>query len=109
MTGLERASTIIQRMNDLRAGTRVRITGREAEVIGRIEMISAQDEPTIPGFRDDEQTAAILREWGVTRIAYISYRIPDEQEVMFCALEVKGAWRDLDGKPLELEIVGQHG
>jgi hypothetical protein len=50
-----------------------------------------------------------MREWGVTRVAMISYHANREQELMFAALEVDGEWYDLQRQHLTLEVVGHEG
>jgi hypothetical protein len=75
-------------------------------VFGRIEEIRTPAElPTLPGMSADE-AREILAEWGVSRMAWITYHASPEQQYMFVALEIDGKWFDLHRQELELEIVG---
>src|SRR5262245_52574869 len=99
---------------ELRMFTRVKISvagGRTA--IGRIEDIRRpEDMPDIAGSgapTDGEfAPRSILKEWGVSRLAMISYDVWPGQTVMFAALEIGGAWYDLKRQELVLEVVGQY-
>ena len=66
--------------------------------------------PDLAGFttRGEFSPRAIMREWGVTRVAMIRYHVRPDQELMFAALEVDGGdWYDLQHQRLTLEVVGQ--
>lgn len=94
--------------NELRVFTRVLISAEGIPtVIGRIEDIRQPAE--LPDL--DEMRAAlprsILEEWGVSRVAMISYYQFPGSQVMFCALEIGGSWFDLKRRELSLEVVGQ--
>ena len=99
-------------MADLRVNTKVRISAPGVgECIGRIEDIrSVDDMPDLPGFEKEGEFAPreILREWGVTRHAAISYHAGPDQDVIFAALEIDGEWYDQRQQKLTLEIVGQY-
>ncbi len=95
---------------ELRVLTRVRISAEGIPAcIGRIEDIRPIAElPDTDEMRADVPRS-ILAEWGVTRVAMISYYQFPEQQVMFAALELGGLWFDLQRKELMLEVVGQRG
>jgi hypothetical protein len=99
-------------MADLRMNTKVRISAPGVGAcVGRVEDIRPVEEmPDLPGFETTGEFAPreILREWGVTRHASISYHMTPEQEVMFSAFEVGGEWYDLKRQKLTLEIIGQY-
>jgi hypothetical protein len=89
-----------------RPNQRIRISGAAGEVFGRIEEIRTPAElPALPGMSADE-AREILAEWGVSRMAWITYHASPEQQYMFVALEIDGKWFDLHRQELELEIVG---
>jgi hypothetical protein len=96
---------------DLRIGTRVSITGAAAGAIGRIEQIWPIDMVEfVPGV--DASGDAMRREWkawGVARVALISFHVTRYCEAMFAAYEVAGAWFDLRGNPIALEVIGHAG
>lgn len=98
-------------MSELRNLTRVRISGPPGVCIGRIEDIRPVAEmPDLPGFAVAGEFAPheILREWGVTRHATISYRLDSGPEVVFGALEIAGKWFDLQRQHITLEVIGQY-
>lgn len=90
--------------------TRVKISAEGLETcIGRIEDIRPPSEvPDIPDVMAGEIPRSILEEWGVTRIAMISYHNYPGQQVMFAALEIADKWYDLKQQELTLEVVGQY-
>ena len=97
-------------MENLRVLTRVRISGAAGVCVGRIEDIRPIDEmPDITGFAlgGDFAPVQILRDMGVARCALISYFATDHDEVMFVAMEIDGAWYDLQRQALTLEVIGQ--
>lgn len=94
-------------MENLRVLTRVRISGAAGVCIGRIEDIRTIDE--LPEIPDQIMPTEILRDMGVTRIAAVSYFATDHDEVLFFALEIGGAWFDLQRQRIELEVIGQQG
>jgi hypothetical protein len=100
-------------MSELRHLTRVRICapGRGA-CIGRIEDIRTPDDlPDIPGAwpqTGEFSPRQIVRDWGVSRVAMISYEPTAGQELVFMALEVAGEWYDLHRQHLMLEVIGQY-
>lgn len=93
----------------LRTLTRVKIMAEGIPaVIGRVEDIRPPAElPDVDGMRA-ELPRSVLEEWGVTRLAMISYYAFPNSQVMFCALEIGGKWYDLHRKELALEVVGQY-
>lgn len=94
-------------MDNLRLLTRVQISGAAGVCVGRIEDIrSIDDLPDVPG-ADAAVPVAILREWGVTRWAVVSYFATPDQEVAFVALEINGEWFDLQKQRLTFEVIGQ--
>jgi hypothetical protein len=100
-------------MLNLRPNSKVRISAAgQGAAIGRVEDIRPPAEiPDLAGFSDRGEFAPrqIMLEWGVTRVAMISYHANGEQELMFAALEVDGEWYDLERQHLTLEVVGQEG
>ena len=98
-------------MLNLRVNTKVRISAAgQGVALGRVEDIRPPAEmPDIAGFSDrcEFTPREIMREWGVTRVAMISYHASREHELMFAALEVDGEWYDLQRQHLTLEVVGQ--
>ena len=99
-------------MLNLQFNTRVRISvPGQGAAIGRVEDIRPPAEiPDLAGFatRGEFSPRAIMREWGVTRVAMIRYHVRPDQELMFAALEVVGGdWYDLQHQRLTLEVVGQ--
>jgi hypothetical protein len=95
---------------ELRTFTRVRIAAEGlGGCIGRIEDIRTPAElPDIPDGMPAELPRSVFEEWGVSRIALISYYAFPEQQYLFCALEIKGRWYDLRRQELTLEVVGQY-
>lgn len=98
---------------DLRYGTRVKITGVKDNAVGQIERIWPVDAVQfVGGFdwisSDPRATMEFLKAEGVTRVATISYRITRYSEAMFTAVEIGGAWFDLQKNPITLEVVGQY-
>lgn len=94
---------------ELRTFTRVRIAAEGlGGCIGRIEDIRTPGE--LPNLSDvlPDHPRTVLEEWGVTRIAMISYYAYPEQQYLFCALEIAGKWYDLRRQELTLEVVGQY-
>jgi hypothetical protein len=90
--------------SNLRLFTRVRISGPPGVCVGRIEDIRSIDEmPDLLEF-DDVQD---LRDMGVTRVALVSYRPTDHDELTFFALEIGGDWFDRSRQALTFEVVGQ--
>jgi hypothetical protein len=95
----------------LKANMRVQITVEAGTVIGRIEEVQTVDEmpdlsgetglPTVGPFAPKN----IMREWGVTRVAAITYHTSSDQQLMFAALEIGGEWFDLKRQKLEIETV----
>jgi hypothetical protein len=100
-------------MLNLLTNMKVRISAAgQGAVIGRVEDIRPPAEmPDLAGFstRGEFAPRQIMREWGVTRVAMISYHATREQELMFAALEVDGEWYDLQRQHLTLEVVGHEG
>jgi len=100
-------------MLNLRTNTRVRISAAcQGAVIGRVEDIRPPAEmPDLAGFSDRGEFAPrqIMLDWGVTRVAMISYHANRELDLMFAALEVDGEWYDLQRQHLTLEVVGHEG
>lgn len=97
-------------MSELRTLTRVRISAEGlGACIGRIEDIRQPSElPDIPDLMGADVPRTVLEEWGVTRLAMISYHNYPGQQVMFAALEIEGKWYDLRRQELTLEVVGQY-
>lgn len=95
---------------ELRYGTRVKITGGKAEAIGWIEHNWPLDEiEFVDSFESKcAATMEMLRSLGVKRVALISFRITQHTEAVFTALEIGGAWFDLQRNPISLEVVGQY-
>src|SRR5512145_1611285 len=100
-------SRIMPVMENLRVLTRVRISGAAGVCIGRIEDIRTIDE--LPEIPEQIMPTEILRDMGVTRIAAVSYFATDHDEVLFFALEIGGAWFDLQRQRIALEVIGQAG
>jgi hypothetical protein len=100
-------------MLNLQTNTKVRISAAgQGVAIGRVEDIRPPEEmPDLAGFSDRGEFAPrqTMREWGVTRVAMISYHADREQELLFAALEVDGEWYDLQRQHLTLEVVGHEG
>ena len=99
-------------MADLRMNT-IELTSAPGagECIGRIEDIrSVDDMPDLPGFEKEGEFSPreIMREWGVSRHAAITYHLTPDQEVVFVAIEIDGEWYDLHRQRLTLEIIGQY-
>jgi hypothetical protein len=94
-------------MSELRNLTRVRISGPPGVRVGRIEDIRPVAEmPELPGPWPDSgefEPHQIMRDWGVTRVAAISY-----DDFLFTALEIAGEWYDLKRQHLMLEVIGQY-
>jgi hypothetical protein len=71
------------------------------DVFGRVEEV-----------RPVAEVSASVREalaaWGVSRIAAITYHSSPAAQHMVTAVEIEGAWFDLDHKPLHIEVVGLH-
>jgi hypothetical protein len=89
---------------------RVKITGAAGTVIGRVEEVRPVAEmPDLPetGLPVTGEFAPknILVEFGVTRVAAITYHTSPEQQFMFAALEIGGEWFDLRKQKLEIETV----
>lgn len=98
-------------MSELRNLTRVRISGAPGVCVGRIENIRTPDEmPDRPGFDTAGEFAPrqIAIDWGVSRVALISFHPNPEQEAVFVAFEIAGEWYDLKRQPLTLEVIGQY-
>ena len=91
-------------MEHLRILTRVRISGAAGVCVGRIEDIRSIDEMRYLLEFDDVQD---LRDMGVTRVAFVSYRLTDHDELTFFALEIGGEWFDRQYQALTFEVVGQ--
>jgi hypothetical protein len=101
----------------LQANQRVRITGELAgSVVGRIEEIRPVDQMPSPielGLSDvpaagEFEPRAIMREWGVERVASISYHATANAEYLFTALEIGGEWFDLKRQRLTIEVIGAY-
>lgn len=97
-------------MTTLASNMRVRITGDTKSLIGRIEEVQTVAElPDLPGVglpvSGPFAPKNILLEWGVTRVAMITYHTSPEQQFMFTALEIEGEWYDLKRQKLEIETV----
>jgi len=97
-----------RKVEELRVFTRVRISADGIPgCIGRIEDIRPIAELPDADEMRAELPRSILTEWGVSRVAMISYYMFPDNQVMFAALEVEGQWYDLQRKELTLEVVGQ--
>jgi hypothetical protein len=89
--------------------SRVRVTGTPGTVLGRVEEIRPVAElPDLPevGWPAPK---SILVEWGVARVAMITYHASPDQQFMFTALEIGGEWFDLQRQKLEIETVWGYG
>ena len=75
--------------------------------IGRIEDIRPVAELPEVAAMPVEMARSVLTEWGVTRVAMISYYTYPNCQLMFAALEIGGSWFDLSRQELGLEVVGQ--
>jgi hypothetical protein len=99
-------------MEEFRHLTRVRISaGGIDSCAGRVEDIRRpEDLPEIEGFDQAGENApvSILREWGVTRVAVISYEPDPNQQCVFTALEIAGEWYDMRRQKLTFEVIGQY-
>lgn len=103
----------------LRLGDRVQVRARAGVVYGRVEAVSTTAAlpdlaAAAPSMRPElegqhEEARAILEEWGVSRVAMISYAPapgrPDR--LIFAALEVDGQWFDMQHQPLTIAFVGR--
>jgi hypothetical protein len=93
----------------LQSNMQVQVTVTHS-LIGRIEEIQTVaemrnlPEPGLP-FAGNQT----LLEWGVSRVAKITYRTSPDQQFMFAALEIGGEWFDLQRQKLELEVIGLYG
>jgi hypothetical protein len=100
-------------MLNLQVNTKVRISAAgQGAAIGRVEDIRPPAEmPDLAGFSTQSEFVPreIMREWGVTRVAMISYHATRDQDLIFAALEVDGEWYDLQSQRLTLEVVGHEG
>jgi hypothetical protein len=95
----------------LQANQRVRISGEAGTVIGRIEAMLPVDQlPELAelGFPTAGEFApkSIMREFGIERVATISYHASPNAEFLFTAVEIGGEWYDLKRNKLTLEVVG---
>ena len=98
----------------IQTNSRVQITGAAGTVIGRVEEIRPVAElPDLPetGLPVGGPFAPknILVEWGVARVAMITYHASPDQQFMFAALEIGGEWFDLQHQKLEIETVWGYG
>jgi hypothetical protein len=93
----------------LRANHRVKISAAAGRVvIGRVEEMRRPDElPHLPGM-SAEAARETLQEWGVSRVAIISYHTSPDSQFLFVALEVEGHWFDLKRNALEIEVIGSY-
>jgi len=98
----------------LQANQRVRISGEAGTVIGRVEDISTVDE--MPEFAElgfatagEFAPRSIMREFGIERVAAISYHASPNAEYLFTAFEIGGEWYDLRRNRLAIEVVGVFG
>jgi len=96
---------------DLRNHQRVKISAEGiGSVVGRVEDIctpaAIPELPIVlPEMRDEVVT--VLAEWGVSRVAMISYYADAHVQYLFTALEIAGEWWDLKRQRLTLEVIGQ--
>jgi hypothetical protein len=90
----------------LQSNLRVKISSDGiGEAIGRIEDIRPPAE--MPYLSGIEHPRAVLEEWGVSRVAMISYYAAPSSQFVFMALEIGGEWWDLKRRKLSLEVVGR--
>ena len=91
-------------------GDRIVISHPEqGSCIGKIEDIRTPDEtPQIEGFAPSGELnpQQIMREWGVTRVAVITYIQVPGKSLMFVALEIDGEWYDLQRQKLTIRRFG---
>ena len=86
----------------LQANQRIKINnGDGGAVVGRVEEVRPVGE--LSG-----EVREALAAWGVSRIAAITYHSSPAAQHMVTAVEIEGAWFDLDHKPLHIEVVGLH-
>ena len=98
-------------MTTLRANQRVRISGEAGTVVGRVEEIRPVDDmPELPelGFATAGEFApkSIMQEFGIERVASISYNATPNAQYLFTAVEIAGEWFDLKRNKLTIEVVG---
>jgi hypothetical protein len=73
--------------------------------LGKIFALMRPDElPSVPMAPNESQVAAILREWDVTRVMFVTV---DSGGYVFAALERGGEWFDMQRK--QLQIVNVRG
>jgi len=95
----------------LAANQRVRISGEAGTVVGRVEEIRPVEE--MPEFAElgfptagEFAPKSIMREFGIERVASISYYATPNTQYLFTAFEIGGEWYDLKRNKLTLEVVG---
>jgi hypothetical protein len=86
----------------LQANQRVRIDGGDrGDVVGRVEEVRPVGE--LPA-----EVRTALEEWGVSRIAAITYHSSPAAQLIVTAVEIEGEWFDLDRNPMHIEVVGSY-
>ena len=95
----------------LRRNQRVRITAEAGTAIGRVEDVRPVAEmPDLAEFgfatTGEFSPRSIMREFGIERVASISYHASPNAELLFTAFEIGGEWYDLKRNKLTLEVVG---
>ncbi len=94
------------------AGQLVRVRGGSLEVIGTIEQTANPDTmPPIAGARGEEltrQAAAVLREWSIHQVLWISYTSGGIPAMCAALIDREGQARALNGDPLVIEPIVTH-
>ena len=99
----------------LQANQRVRITGEfVGTCVGRVEEVRPVAEmPELAelGFAPVGEFApkSIMQEFGIERVASISYHATPTAQFLFTAVEIGGEWFDLKRQKLTIEVVGVFG
>jgi len=92
-----------------KSNQRVKISGNDGAVIGRIEELRRVSE--VPEAAAGDIFGIVvprerLRQLGAEYVASISYSVSPGNQILFSAVEIGGEWFDLMGQKLEIEIVG---
>jgi hypothetical protein len=87
-------------------GDTVHVFAAAGQVLARVEATSVPAIlPEIPGAPDPRTVAAILEEWDIVELAWLSHGHA-QQRLMFVALRDRaGIWRDLAGQVLTIKTV----
>ena len=99
-------------MCELKTADKVKISGAAGVCYGRVEDVRPVAElPELAefGFPTAGEFApkSIMQEYGVSRVASISYHASPFGDLAFVALEISGEWFDLKHQKLEIEVVGR--